>query len=112
MECWRQPSNNALKLTRGEGGSHSSGAPSRASRARGIMIRRAQLNAVFGGRGADRGRTVQRSLNILVLGTVMFVAQAVAEEPDASRPLAGHFASSYGFELDIPRGHEAGPSAV
>src|SRR5262249_41194683 len=42
------PPNNALKLTRGEGGSHSSGAPSRASRARGILCRRAQLNAVFG----------------------------------------------------------------
>src|SRR5262249_14925382 len=52
--------NNALKLTRGERGSHSSGAPSRASRARGIMSRRAQLNAVFDGRGGEMTVTVLR----------------------------------------------------
>src|SRR5262249_49265505 len=45
----RRSPNNALKLTRGEGGSHSSGAPSRASRARSILSRRARLNAVLCG---------------------------------------------------------------
>ena len=50
----KTPTNNALKLTRGEGGSHSSGAPSRASRARSFLSRRAQLNAVFYGRKGAR----------------------------------------------------------
>ena len=49
LECGSVPSNNRLKLTRGEGGSHSSGAPSRASRARSFLSRRAQLNAVLSG---------------------------------------------------------------
>jgi len=37
------PPNNRLKLTRGDGASHASGAHARASRARGIVSRRAQL---------------------------------------------------------------------
>jgi hypothetical protein len=40
-------SNNRLKLTRGERRSHGSGAHSRASRARGILSRRAQLKRVL-----------------------------------------------------------------
>jgi hypothetical protein len=36
------PPNNRLKLTRGEGASHASGAHARASRARGVVSRRAQ----------------------------------------------------------------------
>jgi len=49
-------SNNRLNLTRGESGSHSSGAPSRASRTGSILSRRAQLKRVLGGPAAEAQR--------------------------------------------------------
>src|SRR5262249_14282521 len=82
--------------TRGEGGSHSSGAPSRASRARSFLSRRAQLNAVFGGRGSARMKV---GLNLVLLLSSLFLVgcDACGSEDDVrvSSPDRKHVAHSY-----------------
>src|SRR6185503_15436207 len=66
-------SNNRMRLTRGEGSSHRSGAQSRTAGARGVPSHRAQLMRVFGGLPGRR-----RMLRLAALISILSAAVAAS----------------------------------